>query len=117
LYNSLVAGLGAGFCEEIVFRGFVMSVLSWAGIARVAQVLASGVLFGLAHVGWSALGAPFEPRVFLSTVGSTAVLGILYAVIYLIGGRSLGPVIASHAATDVVIEPWLLLAALSGSLH
>jgi membrane protease YdiL (CAAX protease family) len=116
LYNSVVAGLGAGFCEELVFRGFVMSVLSWAGVGRVTQVLASGLLFGLAHVGWTTLGASFDPRLLLGPVISTTVLGMLYAGIYLLGKRSLTPVIASHTITDVIIEPWLLLAALSKTL-
>jgi membrane protease YdiL (CAAX protease family) len=117
LYNSVIAGLGAGFCEELVFRGFIMSVLSWAGVGRVTQVLASGVLFGLAHVGWVSLGAAFDPRLFLATVIPTAVFGMLYAGIYLLGGRSLTPVIVSHTITDMIIEPWLLLAALSGALQ
>jgi hypothetical protein len=116
-YNSSIAGLGAGFCEEIIFRGFVMSALSWAGIGRVAQVVASGLLFGLAHVGWTSLGATFDPRLVLGTMAPTAVLGMLYACIYLVGKRSLTPVIASHVVTDVIIEPWLLLAALSGGLQ
>jgi hypothetical protein len=30
--------------------------------------------------------------------------------------RSLMPAIVSHALTDVVIEPWLILAALGGSV-
>jgi membrane protease YdiL (CAAX protease family) len=116
LYNSTIAGLGAGFCEELVFRGFVMSVLSWAGVGRVTQVLASGLLFGLAHVGWTTLGAVFDPRLVLGPVISTTVLGVLYAGIYLVGKRSLTPVIVSHTITDVIIEPWLLLAALSKAL-
>jgi membrane protease YdiL (CAAX protease family) len=116
LYNSVIAGLGAGFCEELVFRGFVMSVLSWAGVGRVTQVLASGLLFGLAHVGWTTLGAAFDPRLLLGPVIATTVLGMLYAGIYLLGKRSLTPVIASHTITDVIIEPWLLLAALSKAL-
>jgi uncharacterized protein len=117
LYNSVVAGLGAGFCEEVVFRGFVMSALSWAGIGRVTQVLASGLLFGLAHVGWATLGAAFDPRVFWGTLIPTAVLGMLYAGVYLLSRRSLTPVIVSHTITDMIIEPWLLLGALSGTLQ
>jgi hypothetical protein len=83
----------------------------------VTQVLGSGLLFGLAHVGWTMLGAAFDPRLFLGTVISTAFLGMVYAGIYLVGGRSLTPVIVSHTITDVIIEPWLLLAALSGALQ
>jgi membrane protease YdiL (CAAX protease family) len=116
IYNSLAAGLGAGFCEEIVFRGFVMSALSWAGSGRLAQVLVSALLFGLAHVGWTAIGPGFNARVFSSSVLPTAVFGALYAGIYLISKRSLMPVIMAHAITDMLIEPWLLLGALSGTL-
>jgi membrane protease YdiL (CAAX protease family) len=117
LYTSAVAGLGAGFCEEILFRGFVTTELSLAGAGRVVQVLASGLLFGLAHAGWSTLGASFDLRLLLGSVVPTAVFGMLYAVVYLVGGRSLTPVIAGHVATDMVIEPWLILAALSGSVR
>lgn len=115
-YNSIVAGFAAGFCEEIVFRGFVMSELSWAGASRVTQVLASGVLFGLAHVGWAQFASTPDPRILLGAVIPTTILGLLYAGIYLLSKRSLAPVIASHAITDVIIEPWLVLTALSGAL-
>lgn len=40
----------------------------------------------------------------------------LYGGLYLVSGRSLMPAIASHALTDLVIEPWLILAALRGAL-
>jgi uncharacterized protein len=117
IYNSLAAGLGAGFCEELLFRGFVMSALAWAGSGRLTQVLVSALLFGLAHVGWTAIGTGFNARMFLGSVIPTAVFGALYAGIYLISGRSLMPVIMAHAITDMLIEPWLLLAALSGTLR
>jgi hypothetical protein len=41
---------------------------------------------------------------------------MLYAGIYLMGKRSQTPVIVSHTITDVIIEPWLLLAAISKTL-
>ena len=42
--------------------------------------------------------------------------GIKWRPSYLLGKRSLTPVIAGHAITDVIIEPWLLLAAFSKAL-
>jgi membrane protease YdiL (CAAX protease family) len=116
LYTSIVAALGAGFGEEILFRGYVMNELAWSGAGRVAQVVAAALVFGLAHARWASLGQGFDPRVLLGSAGTTAVAGALYAVLYLVSRRSLMPAIASHALTDLVIEPWLILAALGGNL-
>jgi membrane protease YdiL (CAAX protease family) len=45
----MVMALSAGFCEELVFRGYLMRQLSaWTG-SRTAGLLLQGVLFGLAH--------------------------------------------------------------------
>jgi hypothetical protein len=45
----------------------------------------------------------------LATFGATFVLGTALAITYLVGKRSLTPVIVSHVLVDLVIEPWLLL--------
>jgi membrane protease YdiL (CAAX protease family) len=116
VYTSVVAALGAGFGEEIVFRGYVMSEIGWSGGGHVSQVVAAAVIFGLAHARWASLGQGFDPHVLLGSSGATTVAGALYAALYLISGRSLMPAIASHALTDFVIEPWLILAALGGAL-
>jgi hypothetical protein len=52
----------------------------------------------------------------LATVASTAFIGACYAGIYLASGRSLLPVMTGHIVTDMLIEPWLTLASLSGAL-
>ncbi len=54
-YYSRVAGITAGFIEKLFFRGFVMTELEWSGLGPTVQVIASSVLFGLAHVGWGFL--------------------------------------------------------------
>jgi len=41
--------------------------------------------------------------------GLTFVLGVALATTYVIGKRSLTPVIISYALIAVLIEPWLLL--------
>lgn len=116
IYASLVAGLGAGFCEETVFRGFIMTQLERARVRPAAQIAASGLLFGLAHMGWGGLHGGYQLQVALGAAASTAVLGALYAGVYLLSRRSLWPVIVAHTLTDVVIEPWLVMTALSGVL-
>jgi len=112
IYTAVLAGVAAGLREEILFRGYVMTELARGGVGITGQLLGSAVLFGLAHVGWSTIGhgglATLAPIII-----NTSVAGLLYGAVYLLGGRSLMPVIAAHAATDMVIEPWLLLAMVS----
>jgi hypothetical protein len=50
----------------------------------------------------------------VGSVTSTFVLGALLASIYLLSRRSLLPVIVAHVGIDLLIEPWLILYALSG---
>jgi membrane protease YdiL (CAAX protease family) len=114
LYNSILVGVVAGFCEEITFRGFVMTKLAQAHFGRWAQALGSALLFGLAHAGWGGVTGAFDAQVFVGSVLSTTVLGMLYAAVYLVSRRNLLPAITSHVLIDGVIEPWLALAALSG---
>lgn len=104
LYGGIVAGGTAGFCEEAVFRGYIMTRLRDAGISPVLQVLASGFWFGLVHFnfGTSLL------TTFTVTVGNM-VLGVLFALVYLLGRRSLLPVVGAHVLIDLIIEPWLVL--------
>jgi len=45
---SLVA-LSAGFCEELVFRGYLMRQLSAMTKSRTAGLLLQSVVFGLGH--------------------------------------------------------------------
>jgi membrane protease YdiL (CAAX protease family) len=101
---AIVAALVAGVVEEVIFRGYVMTTLLQMGYGNVVQVLVGGITFALAHLyGFT------SPEAFLITQGSTFILGIMLGIIYLIGRRSLTPVIVSHALTDMIIEPALLL--------
>ncbi|HTU46517.1 MAG TPA: CPBP family intramembrane glutamic endopeptidase [Bryobacteraceae bacterium] len=115
LCNSLVAGLSAGFVEEIFFRGWVMGELKWSGLGPAVQVIASGILFGVAHVGWGLLTTNINWAVAFGSITATAVLGILYAIAYLVSRRSLMPVVVGHMTADILLEPWLVLAALSAA--
>jgi CAAX protease family protein len=113
IYNSLVAGLTAGFVEEIFFRGFFMTELAWAGFGKTAQVAISATLYGLVHSAWGITSGMFTLQMVGSAVIGTAIFGAFYSVVYLLSRRSLMPVIASHAVVDFVIEPWLFMVALA----
>jgi membrane protease YdiL (CAAX protease family) len=111
---ALGIGFSAGICEETVFRGFVMSQARDAGLHWSIQIALSALLFGLAHAGWAAIGGHFDPAKVLGPVVATFILGLMMAVTYLASARSLTPAIWAHGIIDVLIEPWLLLYAVTG---
>ncbi len=81
--------LSAGFCEEVVFRGYLQRQLAAATRSRPAGLVLQAVIFGLSH-GYQGLAATIRITLF----------GLLY------GGlaqwrKSLRPCIAAHAWTDV----------------
>lgn len=115
IYNSLVAGLIAGFVEEIFFRGFFMTELAWAGFGKAAQVAVPATLYGLVHSAWGVTSGLFTFRMVGSAVIATAVFGAVCSMVYLISRRSLMPVVSAHAVIDFVIEPWLFMVALTMS--
>ncbi|MGB6603033.1 MAG: CPBP family intramembrane glutamic endopeptidase [Steroidobacteraceae bacterium] len=112
--TALAAGLSAGICEETIFRGFLMTQSRDAGLPVVGQILLSGLLFGLAHAGWGGLTGHVSMAALVGSVGTTFVLGVLFAVVYVMSRRSLLPVVVAHAGIDLLIEPWLILYALRG---
>lgn len=111
---AVSVGLTAGICEEAMFRGFVMTAARDTGAATWLQILLAAVLFGLGHVGWGGMGSGFSIGAAIGAMISTTFLGAMLAGVYVLGRRSLMPAIAAHAAIDMVIEPWLILFALSG---
>jgi uncharacterized protein len=80
----------AGLCEEFLYRGFAMAVLTRSGLPTFAVVILSSILFGMAHL--------YQGR---SGFVSTTLLGILLGVSRAALG-SLVPVVAWHMGVDVV---------------
>jgi membrane protease YdiL (CAAX protease family) len=113
IYNALTAGVIAGFVEEILFRGFFMTQLTWAGFGKVAQVTISAILYGLVHSAWGFTSGMFTMQMIGGAVIGTAVFGVFSSIVYLVSRRSLMPVIIGHAAIDFVIEPWLFVVAIT----
>jgi membrane protease YdiL (CAAX protease family) len=115
IYNSLAAGLTAGFVEEIFFRGFFMTELASAGFGNAAQVTVSALLYGLVHSAWGITSGMFTFQMVGGAVIGTAVFGAFCSIVYLLSRRSLMPIVAGHGVIDFVIEPWLFMVAVTMS--
>jgi membrane protease YdiL (CAAX protease family) len=110
---GILSAVVGGIVEEVFFRRWIMDMLMSRGVAPILQVIISGVVFGLAHASWTLL-AKRDFKVTLPAIISTSILGIFLATLYLAGGRNLGPCIFAHVLINIVIEPWLMLSAVSG---
>jgi uncharacterized protein len=86
-----VVGVTAGICEEWLYRGFFLAVVSAAagGLPTGVLVLVAAVAFGLAHAYQGAVG-----------IVTTGLLGGVMAALYLQTGSLLLPVLL-HAAIDL----------------
>jgi membrane protease YdiL (CAAX protease family) len=84
----LLGILGGGVCEEIVFRGYLLSYFEELISLPVAVVLSS-LIFGLWHA-------------YQGVAGSvrTGVLGLVFAGITLLAG-TFWPAVVLHAAVDI----------------
>ena len=83
----------AGLCEEFLYRGFAMAVLTRAGLRTWLVVFVSSALFGLAH--------SYQGR---GGMVMTLVLGIVLGLSR-IAYTSLVPAVSWHTAVDVVAGP------------
>ena len=102
----------AAIVEEVFFRRWTMEMLMARSVAPILQIIISGIVFGLAHYSWILARGDF--KFAIPAILSTSVLGTLLAIIYLVGGRNLGPCIFAHAIINLIIEPWLMLSSVSG---
>jgi membrane protease YdiL (CAAX protease family) len=81
----------AGICEEVVFRGFMLHylhVFPWT-LNLTLALLISSVIFGLNHLYQGAGG-----------VAGTAIVGILFGLLFLLTGNLLLPIIL-HGVMDL----------------
>ena len=90
LVPYLALAATAGVCEEFLYRGFAMAALAKRGLPLWAVVLASAILFGLAHL--------YQGR---GGFVSTLVLGAVFGAAR-IAYDGLLPVMAWHFTIDAV---------------
>ncbi len=93
----------AGFAEEIVFRGFLINrlqaLIGQSTASAILIVLISAAIFGPAH---------YITQGYFGMVQGT-IVGVIFAVVYLLNGRNLWPLIVAHATFDV-LAIWLIYA-------
>jgi membrane protease YdiL (CAAX protease family) len=109
---AVIAATMAGIIEEVVFRKLVMDALHARGFGSVLQVAASALSFGVVHLAWGIKSLAAG----LNAALSTTILGAGLAVVYIVGDRSLAPCVVAHVFISALIEPGLMLAAVSGRL-
>lgn len=109
---GILSALIGGIVEEVFFRRWLMDMLMSRGVPPIVQIVISGVAFGLAHTIWILAKGDF--KFTFPAILSTSGLGMLLAIIYLVGERNLGPCIFAHVLINIVIEPWLMLSSVSG---
>lgn len=94
--QSLPTSLSAGFCEEFLFRGFLLVVLGRAGAGNAVFVVVSALTFGLSHALWGPGGMAW-----------TAVLGLTLAAL-VVWRKNVWPAVIAHTLIDLFIEPALI---------
>ncbi|PKO13374.1 MAG: CPBP family intramembrane metalloprotease [Chloroflexi bacterium HGW-Chloroflexi-10] len=109
---GILAALVGGIVEEVFFRRWLMDMLMSGGVTPLLQVIISGLAFGLAHTSWLLIKRDF--KFAIPAILSTSVLGVLLAIIYIVGERNLGPCIYAHVLINIIIEPWLMLSSVTG---
>lgn len=109
---GILAAFVGGIVEEVFFRRWLMDMLLARGVGLILQIIISGVAFGLAHT--ASILFKGDIKFTFPAILSTSILGILLAIIYLAGGRNLGPCIFAHVLINLIIEPWLMLSSVSG---
>jgi len=114
LVGVLVA-VSAAVVEEAFFRRFLMDALLRAGWPDALQVIASGVVFGIAHASWALVTG--HVVVGVGAMIATGTLGTGLALVYILGDRSLAPVIVAHFIVTATIQPGIMFAAFSGRMR
>ena len=95
MWILLVAWLGAGFGEEVLWRGFLMDRLGrLPGLMRspTAVLVLQAVIFGLAHAYQGAAG-----------VLITGTVGLWFGLVRRAAGGSIWPGVIGHAAVDTIM--------------
>ena len=101
--KSVPTSLSAGFCEEFLFRGFIILLISRAGASQKWQIIWSSLAFGMGHIFWGPVGMLF-----------TVAFGATFAVATLRRGN-VWPAVIAHSVLNLCAEPALLQKAMTFS--
>ncbi len=112
---GILVAVSAAVVEEAFFRRVIMDELLGADWPAVVQVVASGLTFGLAHGIWGIMTGRIS--VGVGTMVATGTLGTALGIVYVVGDRSLAPVIVSHFIVTATIQPGITFAAFTGQMR
>lgn len=112
---GILVAVSAAVVEEAFFRRVIMDELLGADWPTVVQVVASGLTFGLAHGIWGIMTRRIS--VGVGTMVATGTLGTALRIVYVVGDRSLAPVIVSHFIVTATIQPGIAFAAFTGQIR
>jgi membrane protease YdiL (CAAX protease family) len=111
---ALLVAVASGFCEEIIFRKWLMDLLQHKGYGTTLQLAGSALAFGLAHAVWGLMRGSL--RAAVGAMIATGGLGLAFALVYLASHRIVLPCIIAHFLINLLIEPGLVLAAILGEM-
>ncbi|MCU1220090.1 MAG: protease self-immunity protein family [Candidatus Angelobacter sp.] len=111
---ALLVAVASGFCEETIFRKWLMDLLLHRGYGPVLQLAGSALAFGFAHAVWGLMRGSL--RAALGAMVATGGLGLALALVYLASHRVVLPCIVAHFLINLFIEPGLVLAAVRGEM-
>ncbi len=93
---------GAGFGEELIFRGYLFErsarLFGRSALATVATLLVTSAIFAVLHF-----------KQGLPGIEKAAVVGFVLAATFVANGRRLWPVMVAHAAFDLTALAMILL--------
>ncbi len=93
----IVAMLGVGFVEELIFRGFLFRAMAKDNVN--SAIIVSSVTFGIGHLLNLVNGSGMDLLNNLCQVGFAVAVGFLFVTIFYRGG-SLIPCILTHSAIN-----------------
>ena len=111
---AFLLAVAAGFCEEVIFRKWLMDLMRNHGFHLAAQITASALLFGLAHGVWGLFRGSI--RAAAGAVTATSILGFMMAIVYLLSHRIVAPCVLAHFLINLFLEPGLVLAVVRGEM-
>ena len=109
-FVAIMFALLSGLMEEVWFRYGLMNWAQSHGHDPATQVVYSAVIFGGAHAIWGVAARNW--RVAMGSMVATGLLGAALALVYIVSDRVVAPCIWAHIAINLVLEPWLLIAAM-----
>jgi hypothetical protein len=112
---AIIFALLSGLMEEVWFRYGVMNWAQSHGHGPIAQVVWSALIFGALHAVWGVVARNW--KVATGSMIATGLLGAALALVYLASDRVLAPCIWAHITINLVLEPWLLIAAMTRGLE